>query len=168
MGKKGSIWLKPDLFYSLLTNICGTLKEQGFKRVILVLAHGGIFVAGPAVREINATMGDFKAISVDLVHFYQSAEVMSILESRNNLHACEIETSLMLYLKEDLVRIDRIEDSLPDVPRDFLNYNSIFKYSSNGVWGSPSLATREKGMNIFTILIEESMKYIHKVNSLFI
>jgi creatinine amidohydrolase len=89
--------------------------------------------------------------------------MVKILQCRNNLHACEYETSLMLYLNEGLVRKDLITDSTPDVPRDYLNYGSIFKYSKCGVWGMPSLASTKKGEEIFNLLVDKSVEYVNEV-----
>lgn len=167
MGKKGSVWMNPDTFYNMIKDISASLKEQGFRRLILVLAHGGITISSAVVREINALNTEFKVIRVDLVSFLQIDEMQKILEYNNNLHACEYETSLMFYLYGELVRKDRIRDGTPEVPRDFLNYASIFKYSPNGVWGKPSLATEEKGRKIFDVLVEQSITYINKINQIF-
>lgn len=166
MGKKGSVWMKPDTFYKMIEDIAGSLKSQGFKKLVLVIAHGGIFIAGPVVREVNAVNDDFNIIRVDLVQFIASPEMSAVLECRDNLHACEFETSLLLYKHPELVRKDRIEDSLPGVPRDYLNYGSIFRYSKNGVWGRPSLATEEKGRKIFDILVDKSVQYVEDVSKI--
>ncbi len=162
-GRKGSTTLRHDTFYRMVSDIVQSLKEQGFKRVVIVQGHGGIFVLGPLVREINAANTDFKVIRIDFLQFFPQMMEKGFLECSNNLHACEYETSLMLYLEEGLVRKDLIEDCLPTVPRDYLNYGSIFKYSKNGVWGAPSLATREKGILIFQSLIDQSIDYIDEV-----
>lgn len=159
MGKKGSVWMNPDTFYNMIKDILLSLKEQGFKKIIYIQAHGGIFTGTPAIREVNARNPDIKVVKVDLVQFFTSDELSHILECKDNLHACEYETSLMLYLAENLVRKDLIIDCIPDVPRDFLNYNSIFKYSKSGVWGKPSLATKEKGEKLLTVLIEKTTEY---------
>jgi len=166
MGKKGSVWMNPDTFYHMLTDILLSLKEQGFKRIIIFQGHGGIFVLGPIVRQINATNPDIKVIKVDFLNYLNTDEMLDTLESRDNLHACEYETSLMLFLNEELVRKDKIIDCVPDVPRDYLNYGSIFKYSKNGVWGRPSLATKEKGKRIFQILVDKSIQYIDQVTDI--
>lgn len=166
-GKKGSVWINPDTFYSMIMDIVMSLKYQGFKKVAVILGHGGIFIAGPVIREINAVNDDIKAVKVDLAQFLDSAEMNSILECRNNLHACEYETSLMMYIDEGLVRKDRIVDYIPEVPRDYLNYASILKFSKDGVWGMPSLATREKGEKIFNLLVEKSVEYINSANKIF-
>lgn len=166
MGKKGSVWMNPDTFYNMLKDIILSLKEQGFKRIAVILGHGGIFIAGPAIRELNAANPDIKVIKVDLCQFVQDAVSENILECKDNLHACEMETSLMLFLREDLVRKERIVDCVPGVPRDYLNYGSIFKYSENGVWGKPSLATKEKGERIFSLYVKKSIEYINEVGKI--
>jgi creatinine amidohydrolase len=163
MGKKGSVWMNPDTFYKMLTDILMSLKEQGFKKIVVILGHGGVFMATPAIREVNAVNPDISVIKVDLIQFLGSNEMKSILQCRDNLHAGEYETSLMLYLAEELVRKDRIVDHIPDVPRDFLNYGSIFNYCKDGVWGKPSLATKEKGRVIFDILVDKSIEYVNEV-----
>lgn len=166
-GGKGSIWMNSDTFYHMLKDIAECLKIQGFRRLVLIIAHGGVFIAGPTVREINIDNEDIKLIRVDLVNFISSLEMGQILEFNNNLHACEYETSLMLYLYEELVRKDKIEDCVPSVPRDFLNYAPILKFSKNGVWGKPSLADAQKGEHIFSLLVQKSVDYINEVNSIF-
>ena len=166
MGKKGSVWMNPDTFYYMVKDIVLSLKEQGFERVIVVIGHGGIFMAGPVIRELNATNPDIKVIKIDFLTFLNDSDMTEILECRNNLHACEYETSLMLYIKPELVRKELIEDCAPEVPRDFLNYAPIFKFSKNGVWGKPSLATAEKGGKIFRLLVDKSLNYIDRVSRL--
>lgn len=162
-GKKGSVWMRPNTFYSVIQDIVLCLKEQGFKRVAVVLGHGGIFVATPAIRELNAMYDDLKVAKIDFLQFFGTKEMLETLESKNNLHACEYETSLMLYLAEETVKKDKIKeaDFVPAYPRDFLNYASLVKLSKTGVWGEPSLGSKEKGEKIVKILVEESIKYMN-------
>ncbi len=164
-GKKGSVWMKPDTFYHVIQDIVLCLKDQGFKKVAVVLGHGGIFVATPAIRELNAMYDDLKVAKIDFLQFFGTEEMKKILESPNNLHACEYETSLMLYFREELVKKEKIKeaDFVPEYPRDFLNYVSLVKLSKTGVWGEPSLGTKEKGERITNVLVEESIKYMNNV-----
>ena len=163
MGKKGSVWMNPDTFYHVIKDIFLSLKEQGFKKIIYVQGHGGIFTGAPAVREVNAANPDIKVAKIEAMQFFDSEEIKGVLECRDNLHACEYETSVMLYLDEELVRKDLIEDCIPNVERDFLNYAPIFKYCKNGVWGKPSLASAEKGKKMLDILVEKSVEYAKRV-----
>jgi creatinine amidohydrolase len=163
MGKRGSVWIKADTFYHVIQDIVLSLKDQGFKTIVILLAHGGIFIANPAIRELNASNQDIKVIKLETMQFDQTKEMQEIVECRNNLHACEIETSLMLYLDEKTVRKELIADCVPDVPRDYLNYRSIFCYSGSGVWGKPSLASAVKGKKIFDLVVEKGTEYIKGV-----
>jgi creatinine amidohydrolase len=66
----------------------------------------------------------------------------------------------MLYLKGDHVKKECITDCIPDAPREYLNYVPLLKLSPKGVWGEPSLATKEKGEAVCRILVSEGIRYI--------
>ena len=159
-GKKGSVWIRPATFMNVITDIVICLKGQGFKKIVLVNGHGGNFALGPAVRELNAMNTDMKVIILDFEKFFSQMLEKKLLESRDNLHACEYETSLMLYLHPELVRKERIEDCIPSVTREFLNYDSLLNYSKNGVWGMPSLASVQKGEDIFNFIVKCGVEYV--------
>ena len=46
---------------------------------------------------------------------------------------------------------------VPEVSNDYMDYRPIFQYSKNGVWGSPSYATAEKGEKILNVMIDKSV-----------
>jgi creatinine amidohydrolase len=165
-GKRGSVGVTAATFLALLKDVAESLRVEGFERLVLVVGHGGVFVAGPATREIDSDGGSLKVIRVDLVAAMESPETASILDSRGNLHACEYETSLMLHLDPTAVHMDRVVDCVPDAPRDALNYASIFHFSPGGVWGSPSFATREKGERLFAMLVDWTARYVDRVEGI--
>lgn len=164
-GKKGSVWMRPSTLYNVIEDIVLCLKSQGFKKVAVVLGHGGIFIATPVIRELNAMHDDLKVAKIDFLQFFQTKEMNEILESKDNIHACEYETSLMLYFNEEYVKKDKIKeaDFVPDCPRDFLNYASLVKLSDTGVWGKSSLGTKEKGEKIAKVLVDKSIEYMNNV-----
>jgi len=157
MGKKGSVWMNADTFYKMMWDICESLEYQGYKRIIILQGHGGIFVMTPFIRDFNARHDKIKIIRPeDNMHPY---DWQNIIESQP-LHSCEMETSLMLYLNEKTVRKDKIQDYIPDVPQGMLNIGSIFTYSPIGVWGKPSLATVEKGEKILNMMLNNMLAAI--------
>ena len=161
-GKKGSsICTRPNTFYQMLEELVLNLHGQGFKKVILLLGHGGVFIAGPVVRELNSMHDDLQVV---LVHPIMNDKVMAVLDCKEELHAGEMETSCMLHLCEDAVKKDLMmqNDYIPDVPREYLNYASLLKLSATGVWGKPSLATKEKGAKLLDVTVKETVKYIEK------
>ncbi len=155
MGKKGSVWMKPDTFYNMVIDICHSLKEQGFKKAVIIRGHGGIFVLSPTIRELNATLNsDFMVCCVEYYDYVDAYRKAGIIESDVCLHADELETSVVMHLRGDLVKNDQISDFVPDAPRTYLNYGSIFCASPKGVWGRPSYASAEKGEKVLKMGIE--------------
>jgi creatinine amidohydrolase len=141
MGKKGSVWMEATTFYQMMYDVVMSLKTQGFRRVAFVITHGGIFVMGPLVRDLNARFNP------DLMVAFvtpDTSNLKGITETRG-LHADESETSQILAIAPETVHMDRAVDFDPEVPRPYLNYGSIFRASPTGVWGYPTKATAEKG-----------------------
>ena len=166
-GSRGSVWMRADTFFAMLHDIVLNLHEQGFNRIVVIKGHGGIFVMDPTIRHLNATYMP-KLRVCQLEPFFP--DVNGIFETKRNVnfgvgevHSGESETSVMLHLHPDLVKMDRAVDCLPDVPRTYLQYGSVFRYSPDGVWGNPTLATAEKGRRYFEFCIDESVKHIEKV-----
>lgn len=172
MGKQGSVWMNPDTYYQMMTDIVECLKEQGYKRVAIVVGHGGIFVMNPVVRTLNGRLNpDMIVCKMEPYQFIwpyvgQPANpdipVSCILESTCQLHADEYETSIMLHLRPDLVHMAKAVDCIPNVPREYLNYGSILRYAPDGVWGEPTLATAEKGARLLDTITELSVQYIRE------
>lgn len=164
MGKRGSVWMNPDTFYRMLSEVVLCLHEQGFKKVVVVQGHGGIFVMPAVIRQLNATMNPgLMVCKLEPYNFVKNLVDERILESAASLHADEFETSLMLALQPHAVHMDKAVDFVPDVPREFLGYGSIFRACPDGVWGEPSRATAEKGEKALARITQLSIGYIHAV-----
>ncbi|MGQ9493312.1 MAG: creatininase family protein [Anaerolineae bacterium] len=76
-------------------------------------------------------------------------------------HAEEIETSLLLYVRPELVHMDRAIRDEPQLPPDFQNrpvrWDEITK---TGVLGDATVATREKGEAIFQALVNRIVEIL--------
>lgn len=150
MGKKGSVWMEPVTFYQMMTDIIMCLKLQGFKKVGILQCHGGIFIMTPLIRDLNAKFNpDLMVVNVDGCSFFPPLYQEGIVETNTELHAGETETSQILYLDPESVHMDLAVDFVPDVPRPYLNYGSIYRASPTGVWGEPTKGSAEKGERIF-------------------
>ena len=158
MGKKGSVWMEATTFYQMMYDVVMSLKTQGFKRVAFVITHGGIFVMGPLVRDLNARFNP------DLMVAFvtpDTSNLNGITETRG-LHADESETSQILAIAPETVHMDRAVDFDPEVPRPYLNYGSIFRASPTGVWGYPTKATAEKGELILQRSTENAVDELNR------
>ena len=163
MGKKGSVWMEPMTFYQMMTDIILSLKLQGFKKVGILQCHGGIFVMTPLVRDLNARHNpDLMVALVDSGVYSPPLRAEGILETPAELHAGESETSKVLAIAPETIHMDKAVDFVPDVPRPYLNYGSIFRASPSGVWGEASKATAEKGEKIFQRSAEIAVEELNK------
>lgn len=146
MGKKGSVWMEPPTFYAMMNDIIMSLKLQGFKKVMIVQGHGGIFIMTPLVRDLNAKFNpDLMVANVDICTFFPKLYQAGLIETATELHAGEVETSMILAICPESVDMDKAVDEVPDVPRSYLSYGSIFRATKSGVWGEAKCATAEKG-----------------------
>ena len=158
MGKKGSVWMESTTFYKMMYDVIMSLKEQGFKRVGIIITHGGVFIANPLVRDLNARFNP------DLQVAFVTPDTIraELITETKGLHADENETSQILAIAPETVHMDRAVDYMPDVPRPYLNYGSIFRASPCGVWGYPTKATAEKGERILELATETVVDEFNK------
>lgn len=160
IGSFSAVWLRPKTLYNVLEDIILSLYKQGFDKIVLLPGHGGLFIVPPLTRELNANIEGLVVVSTE--HSSKNY-TEDITECKNDIHAGENETSLMLYLNDKYVKKDKMgeNDFIPDFPRSFLNYMPISDLSKTGVWGKPSLATKEKGERLFRARVENCVEFIN-------
>ena len=164
MGKKGTVWMEPLTYYQMMTDIIMSLKLQGFKKVAILQMHGGVFINTPLVRDLNARYNpDLMVALVDGCSFFETLYRDGTVETNTELHAGEMETSMMLSIAPDTVHMDRAIDFVPNVPRNYLNYGSMFRATPTGVWGEPSYGSAEKGEVIFDHCTQQAVLQIEKI-----
>ncbi len=151
-------------FIDCIVDIGASLAYHGFKKIVLLNGHGS---NAPnldlAARRVNLET-DAECIACSWWHLLtvDPEFLPGWRESRfpgGIAHACELETSVYLYLDEDNVRKERIVDGEIAYHRygsDF-RYTDLFghgpgtpvswtaSYSDSGVLGQATLATKEKG-----------------------
>ncbi|MBO5070492.1 MAG: creatininase family protein [Roseburia sp.] len=162
MGKKGTVWMEPTTFYQMMTDMILSLKLQGFKKIGILQCHGGIFIMTPLVRDLNARYNPELMVAVfDNMVCGPILQQEGILESWE-IHAGEGETSEILAIAPETVHMDKAVDYIPDVPREYLSYGSIFRASPTGVWGEPTKATAEKGEKMLSRSAEIAIEELNK------
>lgn len=157
----GTASLDVRTLLTVLEQVAETTLENGFEALLFVNGHGGnINLIGNAVQEIAETQD---AEVLGLTYFHLAADVVeSVRESDIGgiSHAGELETSMMLHLRPDLVREDRIEATPNRKPyagesedltaSGYLSVGRPFSsYTASGALGRPELATAEKGEAFF-------------------
>lgn len=162
-GLPGTVTLMPGTLAAVVRDVVDCLYCQGFEIVVVVNSHGGNYILRPTVREINYRNQGRKTIYIDPWEQVPDRERSRIFEGGNDLHCGEIETSVMLYLAPETVRVERIQDNEPAAERSELDMFSIPVLSGGKPWGRPSLATAEKGRKYYELMVEHSARFIERV-----
>ncbi|WP_428487725.1 creatininase family protein [Rhodopila sp.] len=153
MSFGGTVTLDNAAFAALIEGVARSVLRHGFKRIVLLNAHGG---NENALRTITDDLTPKLGVPiVQFTYWYAAAvAIAKILETQGGLqHACEAETAMMLAIRPDLVAIDRIplakSNPTPDlsdvVGGGVYRWRSIGSRSSSGVIGNPEAATPGKG-----------------------
>jgi creatinine amidohydrolase len=164
----GTFSLSHQTFISVLNELADWALATGWRRLLLVNSHfGNDASARVAVDQIR--LRHLGKLQIGLRNVYQLRPEIQAAYSADaaDLHANAAETSLMLHLHPDLVRMDRLENSDdPDRTGDSVFSYPVAQTSLNGVTGSPSLASAEQGKQLFgqmvAALTEDVQRAIHE------
>ena len=166
MAFPGTMTLGPATFRQAVTEICVSLARHGLRRQLVVNGHGGNSALLAAVVQqlgfevpVHAVAVDYWALAADVVADVRESPLGGMG------HACEFETSLMLHLRPESVRGDRIAREIAQ-PRYESECFDLFEragirahwktheVSRSGVMGAPDLATEEKGRRLFEACVQ--------------
>ena len=153
-----------SLRYSTLINLTNdislSLSRMGLKKVIYVNGHHGNSGALQYVMHYFADGGFAKDFSVYTLNYW------NMMDEEFD-HGGDTETSIMLAIRSDLVRMDKAEPSAIDRPKLKRTYQTLTnnpssfpKLTGNGVWGDPRNATASKGQELLEQIIENTEQVI--------
>ncbi len=158
----GSVSLSMETGRDVVVEICRSLARHGARKFYVL--NTGISTARslkPA-REALAAEGVMLEYTV-LSEAHGEAE-QSVRESEGGTHADEIETSMMLYMAPEIVRMGLArKDYHPGGPGGLTrDPNGAGTYSPTGAWGDPTLATVEKGKVVVEAMVEHVVAFLER------
>jgi creatinine amidohydrolase len=170
----GTMSIAPELFTKVLVELTESLLLSGFRRIVLLNGHGGNIVpASQALAILSHRYDDQFRPNIALVSYWELAGAAFTgeppLESPQARHACEYETSLMLFLHPDRVNMMQVQPAQQPVVQEYIgagNHNGLvlqkqFHFlTDQGSIGSPELATREKGEHLLNRATEATVNFI--------
>ncbi len=157
----GTITISENALRILAKDIVLGFIRHGFKRFILFSGHaGGTHMA--SLLEVGE--GILECPEIDCIAIVSIFDLIGKdipVETKNDGHAGELETSLILYLHPEWVKDGAFED-YPKFPKPILVKNKL-DYWKSGIWGDPTKASKEKGERFFMYLAEKFKEIIEKV-----
>ncbi|MBI3278622.1 MAG: creatininase family protein [Acidobacteria bacterium] len=169
----GTLSIGQGHYVDLIRELVRSCVNMGARRVFLLNGHGGNDVpVRAAMREVKSESPDLQVVFAS----YWMLAAQSIREIRESglggvSHACEMETSLMLHLHPERVRLELARRDGPSHPSPYrkadmqlakpVYYVSEFdELSASGVIGHPDLATAEKGARFYEAIVTDLAKFL--------
>jgi creatinine amidohydrolase len=166
----GTLSAAPRTYLDVLGDLIDNLVVHGFRRVVLLNAHGGnivpaqqaVFEARQRTRAQQGLL--FLAATYWLLGSKPSLADPTIVQEGMG-HACEWETSMILHLAPRLVgglsQIEPVAMSMPFTPaaQGWLTRER----STDGHIGDPRRATAEKGAALFRIFAQDVVNFLERV-----
>jgi creatinine amidohydrolase/Fe(II)-dependent formamide hydrolase-like protein len=159
-GFQGTISLSNDTLARLIYDIGISLAHNGIKKMVIINGHGG---NGPALNHaaqmINRDAHIFVCVDTGET---SDVDIDELVETPNDVHAGEIETSTTLAVRPHLVKMDQALQAIPEFSSRYLDFTSkrgvlwyahTRKISKTGVMGDPTKASAAKGRKIWEIMI---------------
>src|SRR5699024_2430992 len=162
----GSINVTNDSMIRFLTDIGKSLYHQGFITFVMVNGHLGNNVA---LKEVARSLYELCPEMRVFYFFYpgmnEAAEKVRETQSAHAMyfHACEIETSYMLYMAPEYVDMERAITDIPDIPEYAdVTPTAWEEFTESAVLGDAKLATEEKGKYIVDIALENMVHILER------
>lgn len=113
----GTINIAPQTFSLVLMDIFRSLLVQGFQNIVVLLGHGGTEntrAAKDAALDFQRLNPTFRDIAICVVPMWEISPTIIKSFDDGDYHAARFETSMMMYWKPELVKMDQVELDAPD------------------------------------------------------
>jgi len=161
----GTLSLRADTFYCLLTDILLSIYSHGFTHCLIINGHGG---NTPVIQDVIAHLSSASpACKTSLFEWWNDKNVqayMSEVWNEQEYHASAPETSLMLYLHPELVDMAKAsghpvnQSTLTPDARQFYEW-----YPSGSAGIHPHLASAVHGEKIYRYSISACLRLLPSV-----
>jgi creatinine amidohydrolase len=175
MSFPGTITIRPEHLEAFVLDITLSLAHHGFRKILLADGHG----SNMPILDLAARKTIIQSDALCACFIWPSLIADLIRKTRESpfpggmSHACELETSVYLYLNESAVQMDKAEKEIGFHKSKYYWHDLVggppvrmvewwSRISNSGVIGDPTLATREKGRLWFEATVTNLIEFIRE------
>jgi creatinine amidohydrolase/Fe(II)-dependent formamide hydrolase-like protein len=169
----GTLSVGNDSLARFVYDVGMSAARNGIKKLVIINGHGG----NSATLHFAAQMINRDARIFTCVDSGETSDVdiYKLAETRNDVHAGEIETSTTLAVRGHLVDMDKAKSLVPKFSSRYLDFTSKYsvgwyartaRISKTGVFGDPTRASVEKGRAIWEISIRNLVSLVEHLKDL--
>uniref|UniRef100_UPI00261902B2 creatininase family protein n=1 Tax=uncultured Muriicola sp. TaxID=1583102 RepID=UPI00261902B2 len=146
--------------------------KNGVKKIIILNGHGdNAPTLTYAAQMINRDAHIFVCVDTG-----ESSDIdlYDLIDTPNDIHAGEIETSTSLAIRPDMVQMDKAVNETLKFGSKFLDFDDVRsvnwyvrtdKISESGVMGDPTKATAEKGEKMWELMIHHMVHLVESIKN---
>jgi len=165
MDFPGTIDIQAEHLLHFVLDVTKSVARHGFKRILIADGHG----SNMPILELVARQTILETDSLCGVFIWPSLAIQEINKVRESArggmaHACELETSVYLYLDRSRVQFEKATKEIGMPPSEFIWMDLLegspvrlmdhwSRFSKSAVSGDPTVATAEKGRVIFEAVV---------------
>ncbi len=168
--RTGTVSLSAETLGHVIRDMVRSLSMNGVKHVVLLTGHAGhLFQLNDVSYDLNVTNpSGFPRVHNISPYSILPVEVLGqVLQEEIFLHAEELETSLLLLLRPELVDMKKAPKEIPSgLPKglttpNFLEWLRVFttekflgRDTKTGIVGDATIASKEKGEKILNMMVD--------------
>jgi creatinine amidohydrolase len=144
----GTVGIRASTLQALVKDVIASLYEQGMRHMVVLSGHAGGTHMAALINAGEELLTQLEELNIAVLSVLDlgTAAWNDLLETADDSHAGEVETSIMLHLYPHLVEGTAPEE-YPSFPRFILVRNKR-SFWPGGVWGNPQAASAEKGSTL--------------------
>ena len=166
----GTVSVTNSVYTAIIKNIVRSIAQAGFRRLFFLNGHGGNVTPGTqAITELTNESDVYNDMWIALSSYWTvAAPAISPedhgMQTKQLTHACEYETSMMLFLHGEIMRMDRVKSSPPLINSPFFHSEHggrlnvakrMATRTPTGAMGEPQYATPEKGESLLNAIADQ-------------
>ncbi|BAY07066.1 creatininase family protein [Calothrix sp. NIES-2098] len=170
----GTITLSTETLTATIMEVGDSIYRAGFRKLVLMNSHGGQpQVMQMAARDLHVKYGDFSVFPLFTWRVPNiTKELLTPKEAKLGMHAGDAETSIMLALLPEQVKLDKAVAEYPPEQSQstLLSWEGQLPVawvtrdiSKSGVIGDATTATKEKGDRILESVSDGWVQVIHDI-----
>ena len=148
-----------EVYIETLMGMARSVLNDGFRRILLLNGHGGII--DPMRVALRRIQNDYVDRLLSAACYWDVADelIKQSLDGAHKFvgHACEFETSMLMHLRPELVKLELVKDAgelITDNLGGVYISRDLRQRTAEGCTGRPDLASAEKGRMLFAGILE--------------
>jgi creatinine amidohydrolase len=174
---RGTVSLRPTTMMAILEEVVEGLRQQGFRRQVLTVGHGGSYWMNAFIKHVNWRFKDIVVVSAhqggDAV--WREALERAGLGGRSDIHGGAVSRALALHLDPESVQEGEYGAEVPEDLTAHMDYCTWDRITPDGSWGRYSdsdrdVATADAGRSILEYFVREQgaalIRQLHEASRL--